>query len=120
MTLLGNLIWLLCGGLISALGWCVAGLLFCASVVGIPIGIQCFKFARLSLSPFGKDVIYQGGAVAFLVNVIWLLVSGIPLAALHLALGLILALTVVGIPFALQFFKFAKLSLAPFGARVTA
>ena len=114
----GNLLWLLCGGLISALAWSIAGLIWCATVVGIPIGAQCFKFAQLSLSPFGKDVSYEGGAVSFLVNVIWFFVSGVELALIHFILGVILCVTIVGIPFGMQFFKFAKLSLAPFGAHV--
>ncbi len=86
--------------------------------MGIPIGVQCFKFANLSLSPFGKDVSYEGGAASFLVNVIWFFVSGIELALIHFILGVILCVTVVGIPFGMQFFKFAKLALAPFGAHV--
>ena len=118
MSLLGNLVWLLCGGLISGFAWLVAGLLWCVSVVGIPIGVQCFKFARLSFMPFGTEVVYEGGAVSFLVNVIWFLVSGIELAIINFVLGLILSATVVGIPFGMQFFKIAKLSLAPFGAKV--
>jgi uncharacterized membrane protein YccF (DUF307 family) len=80
--------------------------------------VQCFQFARLSLSPFGKDVEYEGGAVSFLVNVVWFFISGIALALIHFILGLLLCLTVVGIPFGMQFFKFAKLALAPFGAHV--
>ena len=118
MTLLGNLVWFLCGGFLSGLAWCVAGLLWCASIVGIPIGVQCFKFARLSMVPFGKDVEYNGGAVSFLVNVLWLFLSGIELAVFHFVLGLILCVTIVGIPFGKQFFKMAKLALAPFGADV--
>lgn len=118
LSLAGNLVWLLCGGLISCLSWAIAGLLWCVTIVGIPIGVQCFKFARLALSPFGKDVSYEGGAVSFLVNVIWFFVSGIELAMIHFILGVILCVTIVGIPFGMQFFKFAKLSLAPFGAQV--
>ena len=118
MTLLGNLVWLLCGGLISGFCWTAAGVMWCASIVGIPIGLQCFKFARLSLTPFGKEVVYEGGAVSFLVNVIWLFVSGIELAAVNFVLGVLLSVTVVGIPFGKQFFKIAKLALAPFGAKV--
>ena len=86
--------------------------------VGIPIGLQCFKLASLSFFPFGKEVIYGGGAGSFLLNIIWLLVSGLPLAAEHLCLGLFLCVTVVGIPFGLQQFKLAKLALMPFGAEV--
>lgn len=118
LSLAGNLVWLLCGGLISCLSWAIAGLLWCATIVGIPIGVQCFKFAQLSLSPFGKDVAYEGGAVSFLVNVIWFFVSGIELALIHFILGIVLCVTVVGIPFGMQFFKFARLSLASFGAHV--
>ena len=70
MSFLGNLLWFLCGGFLSGLGWMAAGLIWCASIVGIPIGVQCFKFARLSFMPFGKEVVYSGGAVSFLVNVV--------------------------------------------------
>ena len=82
------------------------------------MGLQCFKLASLSFFPFGKEVRYGGGTVSFLVNVIWILVSGLPLALEHLAWGLLLCLTVIGIPFGLQQFKLAKLALMPFGAEV--
>ena len=118
MSLLGNLLWLVCGGLISALGWLLCGVLWCASIVGIPIGLQCFKFAQLSLLPFGREVVYHGGVVSFLANVAWLLFSGLELALFHAVLGLLLCLTIVGIPFGKQCLKMAKLSLAPFGASV--
>lgn len=118
MRLMGNVVWLICGGLISALGWLLAGLVWCATVVGIPIGVQCFKFAELSLTPFGKEVVYEGGGVSFLVNIIWFFVSGIELAIVNFILGVLLSITVVGIPFGTQFFKIAKLALAPFGAHV--
>ena len=118
MTFLGNLLWLLCGGLFSALGWFGSGLLWCLTVVGIPWGLQCFKFAKLSLAPFGKDVAPGGGAPSLIANVIWLLISGIPMAADHLLTGLILCLTIVGIPFGRQHFKLAALALTPFGAEI--
>ena len=118
LRFMGNLLWLLCGGLISSLCWMIAGLLWCVTVAGIPIGVQCFKFARLALMPFGKEVAYEGGAISFLVNVAWLFLSGVELALIHFVLGALLCVTVIGIPFGRQFFKFAKLSLAPFGARV--
>ncbi len=118
MSLLGNVVWLLCGGLISGFGWLIAGLIWCVTVVGIPVGVQCFKLARLSFMPFGTEVVYEGGAVSFLVNVAWFLVSGIVLAVINFLLGLLLTITIVGIPFGKQFFKIAKLALAPFGAKV--
>lgn len=84
----------------------------------IPVGLQCFKLASLSFFPFGKEVRYGGGAGSFLLNVIWLLVSGLPLALEHVAMGLLLCVTILGIPFGLQQFKLAKLALLPFGAEV--
>ena len=96
----------------------VEGILWCSTIVGIPIGIQCFKFAGLTFFPFGKEVEYGGGPVSFLVNIIWLIVTGVPMALEHLAVGAVLCLTVVGIPFGLQHFKLAKLALMPFGSRV--
>ncbi|MGN1347127.1 MAG: YccF domain-containing protein [Eubacteriales bacterium] len=118
MSLLGNLLWFLCGGFLSALSWLLAGLLWCITIVGIPVGVQCFKFAKLSCCPFGKEVVWDDGAVSFLVNLIWICLSGIPLACEHLAMGLVMCVTIVGIPFGLQHFKLAKLALLPFGARV--
>lgn len=120
MRFLGNLLWILLGGLISALSWTLAGLLWCITIVGIPIGLQCFKFASLSLCPFGKEVIYGGGASSLLLNILWLLISGLPLAISHAVWGCFLCLTIVGIPFGLQFFKIARLALLPFGSRVAA
>ena len=116
MNLLGNILWCLLGGLASALGWFCAGILWCVTIVGIPVGMQCFKFASLSFFPFGKEVIYGGGAGSLLLNVIWILVSGLPLAIEHLAFGVVLCITVIGIPFGMQHFKLAKLALMPFGA----
>ena len=96
----------------------LAGVLWCITIVGIPVGVQCFKLAGLSFFPFGKEVNYGGGAGSFILNIIWLLVTGIPLALEHLAFGIVLCVTVIGIPFGLQHFKLAKLALMPFGAEV--
>ena len=118
MGCLGNVLWFIFGGCISGLSWCLAGCLWCITFIGIPVGKQCFKFAALSFFPFGTEVRYGGGAGSFLLNVIWLLVSGLPLALEHLALGIVLCITIIGIPFGLQQFKLAKLALMPFGAEV--
>lgn len=118
MGCLGNLVWFLCGGAISGLSWCLAGCLWCITVVGIPVGLQCFKFASLSFFPFGKEVVYSDRVSSFLLNIIWLLVSGLPLALEHLTIGILLCITIIGIPFGLQQFKLAKLALMPFGAEV--
>ena len=118
MGCIGNFLWIICGGLLLALLWALFGVLWCITIVGIPIGLQCFKFASLSLTPFGRDVQYGGGTVSVLVNIIWLLISGIYLAAVAAIIGLILCITIIGIPFGLQYFKMAKLALMPFGATI--
>ena len=94
------------------------GCLWCITIVGIPIGTQCFKFASLSFFPFGKEVIYGGGAGSLLLNLIWLIVTGLPMACVHAFWGILLCVTVIGIPFGLQQFKLAKLALMPFGAQI--
>lgn len=118
MSFLGNLLWFIFGGFISGITWCLAGVLWCITIIGIPIGIQCFKFASLAFSPFGKDVEYGGGAMSLLANIIWIIVSGIPMALENFLIGCIWCVTIVGIPFGLQFFKIAKLALMPFGAEI--
>ena len=118
MRLIGNIIWILLGGAISALCWVIVGVLWCISIIGLPVGLQCFKFASISLNPFGKEIRYEGGAVSFLLNIIWFFLGGIEMALVNLVIGIIFCITVVGIPFGLQFFKIAKLSLCPFGAVV--
>ncbi|GAA2899156.1 YccF domain-containing protein [Enterococcus pseudoavium] len=118
MSCIGNLIWLIFGGLIGGLTWCLAGLLWCLTIIGIPIGLQCFKFASLSFAPFGKEIVYSTTGINFIVNLIWLIVSGIPLALGHLISALLLCLTIVGIPFAAQSLKLAQLALIPFGAQI--
>lgn len=119
MGCLGNLLWFVFGGFIGGISWCLAGVLWCITIVGIPVGTQCFKLASLSFFPFGKEVTYGGGAGSLLLNILWLLLSGLPLAIEHLACGLLLCITVIGVPFGLQHFKLAKLALMPFGATVS-
>ena len=118
MGCLGNFIWFLCGGILSGLSWIVAGILCCITIIGIPFGIQCFKFASLAFFPFGKEVQYGGGAMSLIANIIWLIFCGIPMAIENTVLGRLLCITIIGIPFGMQFFKIAKLSLMPFGAIV--
>ncbi|MBO0452699.1 MULTISPECIES: YccF domain-containing protein [Enterococcus] len=118
MSCLGNIIWFIFGGLIGGLTWCLAGVLWCITIIGIPIGLQCFKFASLSFAPFGKDIVYHGTGLNLIVNIIWLIVSGVPLAIGHLASAVVLCLTIVGIPFAAQSLKLARLALMPFGAQI--
>lgn len=119
MGCLGNAIWFLCGGLSSALGWCFAGLLWCVTIVGIPVGVQCFKLAGVALFPFGKNVQYSGSAGSTLLNILWILFGGLALAIGSWLSGAFLCITIIGIPFGKQHFKLAKLALMPFGAVVS-
>jgi uncharacterized membrane protein YccF (DUF307 family) len=119
MSLFGNIIWFIFGGLISAALWLFSGLLLCLTIVGIPFGLQCFKFAIFVLWPFGRDVeIGQFGALGLFGNIIWIIFCGFWLCLTHLFFALLLCLTIIGIPFGLQHFKLAKLSLMPFGAKI--
>lgn len=119
MSFLGNLIWFIFGGFWSWLLWFLYGILWCITIIGIPIGTQCFKFAKLSLFPFGKEVDTSGmGTFSTLLNIIWVIVTGIPMALNYAILGLAFCITIIGIPFGKQYFKLAKLALTPFGANV--
>lgn len=118
MSFLGNLLWFIFGGFIAALGWFFVGILWCITIIGIPVGVQCFKFAALSMWPFGKEVDYSGGTASTIINLIWLLLGGIELALMHAVIGLLLYITILGIPFARQHFKLARLALLPMGSRI--
>lgn len=118
MTLLGNILWLIFGGFFSGLSWIIVGIGWCCTIIGIPVGLQCFKLALMSFLPFGREVRYEGGAVSFIVNVFWFIFGGMEMAIGNFIWGCILCVTIIGIPFGKQFFKLAKLSLAPFGAQV--
>ena len=118
MRTIGNLLWFIFGGFLSGLSWWIAGLICCITIIGIPWGRQCFKFASMSFFPFKKDVEFGGGTVSFLATVIWLVFFGIWLAIENAIFGLIWCITIVGIPFGKQFFKIARLSLMPFGAQI--
>ena len=118
MKTLGNLIWFLFGGLWMGLGWTLVGLCWCISIIGIPVGIQCFKFARLAFFPFGKVIVYGGGASSLLPNILWLIFGGFALAVSSAIHGILFCVTIVGIPFGMQCFKFARLALTPFGSDV--
>lgn len=118
MKFLGNVLWFIFGGVVSGLTWWIVGCLWCITIIGIPIGRQCFKIAGLSFFPFGKEVIYGGGAASLIANIFWLILTGIPMAIANATWGCVLCVTIIGIPFGKQFFKLAKLSLMPFGATI--
>jgi uncharacterized membrane protein YccF (DUF307 family) len=118
---LGNIIWLIFGGLLAAIGYFVGGFVLCTTVVGIPWGLQCLKLGRLVLWPFGKKVISDGsdvGCLNLLCNIIWILSGGLYTAIVHLVMGFILCITIIGIPWGRQHFKLMEISLMPFGKRI--
>ncbi len=122
MRVLGNLLWIfLGGGIFIFFEYLLGGLALCLTVVGIPFGLQCMKLAVLGLAPFGREVREQpagSAGINALLNVVWILFGGIWLTLTHLFFGLLCALTLIGIPFARQHMKLARLSLTPFGATV--
>jgi uncharacterized membrane protein YccF (DUF307 family) len=124
MRLLGNLIWLFFGGLVTGIGWWVAGLLAAITIIGIPFSIAAFRIGSFSFWPFGREVVDRpehGEARKLLIllgNIVWILLGGIWLALAHLFFALLLAITIIGIPFAVQHLKLAHLSLTPYGKAI--
>lgn len=121
MNLLGNLIWIICGGLFIFFEYIIGGLILCLTIIGIPFGLQCFKFAFVGLAPFGvkiTDTSSPTGCLSTIMNIIWLLFGGIWIALTHLIFGLLLCLTIVGIPFGRQHFKLMNLAFSPFGKSI--
>lgn len=128
MRTLGNILWLIFGGLIAALVWCLVGLVAFFTIIGIPWGRACFVIAQLSLWPFGRDVISRKyvtgagdlgtGGWGTLGNIIWFIFAGIWLAIGHLMAALCMFISIIGIPFGLQHLKLARLALAPIGMQV--
>ena len=117
MKTIANIIWFLFIGLWSAIGFVLEGVLFCITIIGIPFGRQLFKFAHLVLTPFGKTIDSDFGAHPF-ANVIWILLGGLINCIGYYFIGVILCITIIGIPLGKQAFKMGKLVLAPFGAKV--
>lgn len=119
LRFLGNLLWFLLGGFVVGLGWILAGIVYCITIIGIPIGVQCFKFAGLVMWPFGKQILYSSVRVGkTLANILWILLFGWHLALSSAVLGIVFCITIIGIPFGKQYFKIAQLALMPFGAEI--
>jgi uncharacterized membrane protein YccF (DUF307 family) len=117
MNLIGNIIWLVFGGFLAALGYIFGGFILCCTIVGIPWGLQCFKIAGLVLWPFGKKIVpKQGreGCLSLFCNIVWLIFGGLYTALIHLVFAAILFITIIGIPFARQHLKLMEISLIPF------
>ena len=122
MSFLGNIFWFIFGGFIISLYYAVVGLLFCISIIGIPFGVQLLKMAGLALCPFGRNVTCDTrdmGCLSILMNIIWIVVGGIEICLMHVGLGAVLCVTIIGIPLGIQHFKMALLALAPFGQKIS-
>lgn len=121
MKFLGNLLWLILGGLLIAMMYWVVGLMMCVTIIGIPFGVQLFKIGVLALWPFGHELVPKsdsGGCLQVVFNLVWILLGWWEIALTHLSFGIILCCTVVGIPWGLQHFKLAIGSIFPFGKEV--
>lgn len=121
MNFVGNLTWLIFGGFLAAMGYVFSGFLLCLTIIGIPFGLQCFKIAMMVFWPFGKKLVSKdgsGGCLTTLFTIIWIITGGIYTAIVHLVFGVILTITIIGIPFARQHFKLAALTLSPFDKNI--
>ena len=120
MRTLLNVIWLVFGGFWLALGYALAGLVFCVLVVTIPLGVASLRMASYALWPFGRAVVAQPGAGAgsVLLNVVWFVLAGWWLALGHLLTAVAQAVTIIGIPLAVANLKMLPVSLVPYGKRI--
>ena len=124
MTFVLNILWFAFVGVFSGIAWCLIGLLWCATVIGIPFGIACFRIARFAFLPFGKDIIpaaligerAMSGSTLF--NVLWVVLFGFWFALYYALAGLFFCVTIIGIPLGVACFNLSKASFAPLGKRV--
>ena len=121
MKLLGNLIWLVFGGIIISVEYLISSVLLMVTIVGIPFGLQTLKLSILALWPFGARIRMKesgSGCLSTLMNLIWIIIGGFWISLTHVFFGVLFAITIVGIPFARQHFKMAGLALTPFGKEI--
>lgn len=121
MNLIGNIIWIIFGGIFIFLEYLIGGLILCLTIVGIPFGLQCIKFAVVGLAPFGVKITESpssSGCLSTLMNVIWFIFGGFWIVLTHLLFGLLFCITIVGIPFGMQHFKLMNLAFSPFGKSI--
>ncbi len=121
MKILGNLIWLIFGGLVIAIEYFIGSLILMITIIGIPFGLQTLKMGSLSIWPFGRTSRMEpqgSGCLYIFMNVLWLICGGIWIALTHAFFGLLLYITIIGIPFGNQHFKLTEVALNPFGRRI--
>jgi uncharacterized membrane protein YccF (DUF307 family) len=118
MNIILNIFWLVLGGFLVVIAYLLGGIVLCLTIIGIPFGIQCFKLTGLALAPFGREVREKeppSGALAVIMNIIWIILPGLELAIFHLMMALLFAITIIGLPLAAQHLKMTRLALIPFG-----
>lgn len=121
MKFIGNIIWLICGGLVTAVEYLISSLMLMVTIIGIPFGLQTLKLGVLALWPFGSEVREtddSGGCLYVLMNIIWIFIGGFWICLTHLFFGILLCITIIGIPFGKQHFKLSVLALTPFGKEI--
>lgn len=121
MKTLGNIIWVVFGGIFIAIEYVLGSVALMITIIGIPFGLQSLKLAEVALWPFGKKVKHRestSGCLSLLMNVIWIFVGGFPIVLTHLFFGLLFYITIIGIPFGNQHFKLMRLALTPFGKEI--
>jgi uncharacterized membrane protein YccF (DUF307 family) len=120
VRLLLNVIWLVFCGFWMAIAYCLVGLLFCITILGIPFGIAAFRIGTYALWPFGREIVRRPGAgsPSMIGNVLWFVFAGIWLAIGHVITGVLLCVTIIGIPLALANFKLIPVSLTPLGREI--
>lgn len=118
MSLIGNILWLVFGGLLSSLGYLIGGFVLCCTIIGIPFGLQSFRMAGAVLAPFGKEIVTvpsESGTLGLVFNVLWIIFCGWEIAIVHMGAAVICGITIIGIPFAVQHIKLIAIALLPFG-----
>ena len=121
MKFLGNIIWLIFGGLVTSIEYLISSLFLMVTIIGIPFGLQTLKLALLALWPFGSTVTdngNSGGCLCFIMIILWIILGGFWICLTHLGFGLLLCITIIGIPWGRQHFKMAALALTPFGKNI--
>lgn len=122
MKTLGNIIWVVFGGVFIAIEYVLGSVALMITIVGIPFGLQSLKLAEVALWPFGKKIVRKVptlGCLSTIMNVIWFFVGGVPIVLTHLLFGVLFYITIIGIPFGNQHFKLMRLAFTPFGRTIT-
>ena len=121
MKSLANILWFVLGGALIALLYWIAGLIICITIIGIPFGVQLFKLGTYALWPFGHELVNkpeEPGCLSIVMNLLWIVLGWWEVAIVHLVFGLLLCVTIIGIPWGMQHFKMALAAIFPFGKEI--